>query len=92
MAAKLTFNREPKPIEKKHLRKGAYYVGTCRNARIARWDGEKFIYWRLKWGARFVETLKHREDDTVYDVFDAWQEIDDPFTVKEIPLEELENA
>jgi len=87
---KLTFNREPKPIPKKLLRKGEYYVGTCRNAQIARWDGEKFHHWRSKWGNMFVETIKHREDDEVFDVFDAWQRINNELVVKPIPFEDAE--
>lgn len=85
----LTFNRYPHPMQKKHLIKDAYYVGVCRNANVARWDGERFHHWREKWGSTFVETIKHREDDTAFDVFDAFYRVDgDPLTqVKEIPFE-----
>ena len=81
----LTFNRHPSPLPKCDLVKGNYYVGVCRNANIARWDGERFHHWRKKFGTRFVETIKHREDDEAFDVFDAWMPVD-PDEVVDIPL------
>lgn len=83
-----TFDRYPHPMQKKHLIKGAYYVGVCRNANVARWDGEKFHHWRQKFGSVFVESIKHREDDDAFDVFDAFYRVDgNPLVqVKEIPL------
>lgn len=85
--ASLTFNRHAAPLAKSSLVKGAYYIGVSRNACIARWDGEKFLHWRFKWGRMFVEMIKHREDDEVFDVFDAWRRIEHPEVVREIPLE-----
>lgn len=56
-------------LKKEHLVKGNYYVGFCRNARIARWDGEKFLHWREKFGRIFVEEIRHPEDEAYFDVF-----------------------
>ena len=85
---KLTFEREAiEPYPKKALEVGEYYIGRCRNACVARWDGEKFWHWREKWGAIFKETIKHREDDEVFDVFDAWMRVP-RYQVKEITFEE----
>lgn len=74
-------------IPKSELRHGAYYRGSCRNATIARWNAEKqlFYHWRTKWGLIFLETIKHRDDDDRYDVFDAFEEIPPP--EKEIPFD-----
>lgn len=81
----LTFKRTAEPLPKTRLRPGAYYIGVCRNASVARWDGERFWYWRIKWGKRFVEDIRHREDDQTFDVFDAWREARED-EVAEIPL------
>lgn len=85
---KLTFDREASPIPKDQLKKGDYYIGISRNARVARWDGEKFLHWRNKWGNNFIETIKHREDDQIFDVFDAWARVDNIHQIREIPLEQ----
>lgn len=58
-----------KPIPKKDLVVGQEYPGTCRNARKATWDGEKFHYMRTKWGNTYDEAINHYEDDDGYDVF-----------------------
>ena len=87
--AALMFNREPKPLPKHKLEKGANYVGVCRNANIARWDGEQFHHWRTKFGFRFLETIKHRDDDSVFDVFDAWMRVH-PSEVVPIPIPQLD--
>lgn len=77
-----------KPIlPKKDLVPGAYYSGKCRNARVARWDGERFWHWRDKWGSHFLEGIKHREDDNTFDVFDAFDAVDGRL-VEPIPLED----
>lgn len=84
----LTFNRYSEPMAKDTLVKGEYYIGICRNARIARWDGERFWHWRLKWGQHFIECIRHRDDDTAFDVFDAWAHVDDPYSVTPIEFPE----
>ena len=56
-------------IPKSELEIGAEYLGSCRNASKAKWDGKKFIYQRYKWGSWYEDTIEHFEDDTQYDVF-----------------------
>ena len=77
---------DPAIIPKKDLRHGAYYLGKCRNATVARWHAEKerFYHWRTKFGQDFIEEIKHREDDDHFDVFDAFVEIRNP--EREIPF------
>ncbi len=78
---------DPKPIiPKSELRHGVYYYGKCRNATVARWnETEKcFYHWRVKFGLVFMETIKHREDDDIFDVFDAFGELTVP--EQEIPF------
>ena len=73
-------------IEKKDLKHGAYYEGTCRNASIARWDaiGNVFTHWRTKFGHTYLEEINCPEDDKTYDVFIAIKEI--PTPTKGIPI------
>lgn len=59
----------PVMLPKSHLVKGEYYIGVCRNASVARWDGEKFWHWRRKWGYDFVESIHHPDDEELYDCF-----------------------
>lgn len=75
-------------IPKKDLVPGAYYYGKCRNARVARWDGQKFWHWRDKRGSHFLVDFKHREDEDFFDVFDPYQIVD--WGVNAIPLEEFD--
>ena len=86
MAGKLTFNREATPMQKADLIAGSYYIGVSRNAQVARWTGSEFRHWREKWGTQFIDTLKHRDDEDVFDVFDAWMRVDNEYQVREIPL------
>ena len=58
-----------KPIAKNDLVVDKLYAGVCRNADIAKWNGEKFEYQRTKFGSTFMETINHFEDDNGYDVF-----------------------
>lgn len=84
-AKRLTFARTAEPLPKSALMAGYYYIGVSRNACVARWDGEKFLHWRQKWANEFIETIKHREDEDYFDVFDAWRRADER-QVREIPL------
>ncbi len=84
---KLSGNRTAEPLPKARLKAGAYYVGICRNATVARWNGQVFYHWRQKFGVQFIETIKHREDDDVFDVFDAWRRVENDYSVREIPLD-----
>lgn len=56
-------------IPKDELIAGKTYIGDCRNATEAVWDGEKFTYMRTKFGNTYPETINHFQDDDGYDVF-----------------------
>ena len=58
-------------IAKKDLVHGQYYKGRCRNATIARWNGERgvFVHWQYECGFKFTTEICHPEDDKVWDVF-----------------------
>lgn len=56
-------------IPKKDLIIGKTYLGDCRNASEATWNGEVFIYKRTKFGCTFDEKINHFEDDNGYDLF-----------------------
>jgi len=73
-------------IPKEQLIKGAYYVGRCRNATVARWNGKEFVHWRYKFGHTYLETINCPEDEQHYDVFVAEKLLDLRDLEKEIPL------
>ena len=56
-------------IPKDKLIVGKTYIGDCRNAREAVWNGEKFTYMRTKFGSTYPETINHFQDDDGYDLF-----------------------
>ena len=56
-------------IPKDKLIVGKTYIGDCRNAREAVWDGEEFTYMRTKFGSTYPETINHFQDDDGYDLF-----------------------
>ena len=58
-------------LDKKQLEDGAYYVGRCRNASVARWNAkeDQFYHWREKFKRVFIETIKHPVDEERFDVF-----------------------
>lgn len=56
-------------IPKDKLIVGKTYIGDCRNATEAVWDGEKFTYMRTKLGSTYPETINHFQDDDGYDLF-----------------------
>lgn len=56
-------------IPKSELIEGAIYLGRCRNAKEALWNGSEFVYIRHKWASIFRERIKHFEDDDGCDVF-----------------------
>jgi hypothetical protein len=60
-------------LPKAELVDGAYYVGRCRNATIARWSAAHgcFFHWRVKFDRIFVEEIKHPVDEDYFDVFRA---------------------
>lgn len=73
-------------LPKQNLVHGEYYIGSCRNADVARWNGDEsvFYHWREKFGSRFIETICCPEDDDKYDVFIAKKRIYTP--KEEIPF------
>lgn len=56
-------------IPKDKLKKGATYIGDCRNSSQALWNGKEFIYVREKFGSSYTEKINHFEDVNGYDVF-----------------------
>ena len=56
-------------IPKKDLIVGATYIGDCRNASEATWNGKVFVYKRNKLGYIYEEEINHFEDDDGYDLF-----------------------
>ena len=63
-------------IPKKNLEIGKTYLGECRNASEAVWNGVTFTYMRTKFGYTYSETINHFEDDDGSDLFT-------PFKIKE---------
>lgn len=64
-------------IPKEELIVGETYIGSCRNAREAVWNGERFTYMRTKFGYTYPEDINHFQDDDGYDVFVPIKEIED---------------
>lgn len=64
------------------LTKNHYYAGKCRNAYIAKWDGEKFIHWRTKFGNTFLENIEYWDINGQFDgfipLFDLGTELPQP--------------
>lgn len=56
-------------IPKDNLEIGKTYIGSCRNASEAVWNGENFTYMRKKFGYTYPEDINHFEDDNGYDLF-----------------------
>ena len=56
-------------IPKKYLIEGRTYIGECRNASEAVWNGEVFIYQRHKFHLVYPEEINHFEDDDGSDLF-----------------------
>lgn len=58
-------------IPKDKLIEGKTYIGTCRNASEAVWNGKEFVYKRTKFGYTYDEDINHFQDDdgSGYDVF-----------------------
>lgn len=59
-------------IRKEDLVVGKYYEGKCRNASVARWDGNKFEYMRCKWGSYYKDEVSYPSDEAYFDVFIPW--------------------
>lgn len=50
-------------IPKDKLIVGETYIGSCRNASEAVWNGKVFQYMRRKFGCEFLEEINHFQDD-----------------------------
>lgn len=56
-------------IPKDKLIVGETYIGDCRNASEAVWNGKTFTYMRTKFGTTYPEDINHFQDDDGHDVF-----------------------
>ena len=56
-------------IPKNKLEIGKTYIGDCRNASEAVWNGKVFTYMRTKFGYTYPEHINHFEDDDGYNFF-----------------------
>ena len=56
-------------IPKDKLVVGETYIGDCRNASEAAWNGETFTYMRTKFGDTYPEDINHFQDDDGNDLF-----------------------
>jgi hypothetical protein len=67
-------------VPKSALRDGAWYIGRCRNACVARWNATEqcFYHWREKFGCVLIEKIKHPVDEAEFDVFRVLEELADP--------------
>jgi hypothetical protein len=74
------------PEELTTFEHGKYYIGRCRNARIARYNSEtdRFIYMRCKFNSVFPESIGHHKNDDGFDLFRAYHTCESP--PFEIPL------
>lgn len=63
-------------LAKDKLVSGHGYQGYCRNATLAFWNGNDFMYLRQKFGQLFPEHIPHPEDDNGYDIFVPMKEVE----------------
>jgi hypothetical protein len=75
-------------IARTDLVHGMYYEGHCRNAKVARWNGERgaFIHWRTKFGSTFLEGIKHPDDEQHFDVFLPFRQLDEAEVADPVPF------
>ena len=64
-------------IPKNKLIKGKRYLGSCRNATEATWNGEEFEYERCKFGTCYMDSVNHFQDDDGYDLFVPIKEVEE---------------
>lgn len=69
---------KPNMIPIGQLKIGSYYHGSCRNARVARWNGGKFIYMREKFGYVYPEAIYYWEEGHMFDEFKPYGEMKNP--------------
>ena len=60
------------PLDK--LEVGKTYIGRCRNAHEAVWNGKRFVYQRYKFGFTYPEEINHFQHDNGYDLFIPFKE------------------
>ena len=67
-------------LPKSALRHGAYFVGRCRNASVARWNARQqvFYHWREKLGEIRIQKIKHPVDEPEFDVFRVLEDLREP--------------
>jgi predicted XRE-type DNA-binding protein len=65
-------------IKKIDLKEGAYYLGICRNTKVAKWFNGKFIFIGFEFNRPYIETISCFEDVKEHntDGFIPIQEID----------------
>ena len=73
-------------IPKDKLEDGKYYLGRCRNAKVAQWNANKegqfknkgvFTHMRTKFYSVYPEDINHFQDDNgYYDVFIPIKEVE----------------
>lgn len=65
-------------LPKSELEDHAYYIGSCRNAMVARWNNEldKFTYMRNKFDNIFPENINHPQDDNGFDLFTPLKKVE----------------
>jgi hypothetical protein len=56
-------------IPKKDLINGQFYIGNHRNAEVAKWEGDRFVYRRTKFTAVYDDYCNHFEDDDGFALF-----------------------
>jgi len=56
-------------IPKKDLVINQFYIGEHRNAQVAKWNGDKFVYMRTKFQNVYEDTCNHFEDDDGFALF-----------------------
>jgi hypothetical protein len=55
-----------KNINLSELIKDTFYIGECRNADLAFWNGKQFFYIRTGWAENdiYIESINHTETET----------------------------
>jgi hypothetical protein len=56
-------------IPKKDLIVDQYYIGNHRNANVAKWNGNEFVYNRTKFNNVYEDKCNHFEDDDGFALF-----------------------
>ena len=56
-------------IPKTELIENQSYIGNHRNAQVAKWNGQRFVYRRTKFNSVFDDECNHFEDDDGFALF-----------------------